>query len=45
VIEKPDLSWYQKGRTILDFTEATDDGLVVASSGSYANNLHFATDR
>ena len=27
----------QKGRTILDFNEARDDGVAVASAGPYAN--------
>jgi len=36
------LSRYQKGRPILHFNEATDDGVTVASAEPYANNLHFA---
>jgi len=35
---------FQKGKTILDFNEARDDGLAVASAGPYANYLHFAPD-
>jgi len=35
---------YQKGRTIMDFTEARDDGMEVASAGPYAN-VHLAPDR
>jgi len=38
-------SWYQKGRTVLDFNEARDDGVAVASAASYANHLHFAPNR
>ena len=36
------VSHYQKGRTILDLTEARNDGVAVASAGLYANHLHFA---
>jgi len=32
-------------KTILDFTEARDDGVAVASAGSYANHLHLTLDR
>ena len=39
------VSWYQTGKTILDFNEARDDGVAVASAGSYANHLHLAADR
>jgi len=39
------VSQYQKGRAILDFGEARDDGLAVASAGPHANHLHFAQDR
>ena len=39
------VSWHQKGRTILDFNEATDDGVAVASAGPYANHLHLTPDR
>jgi len=38
------VSWHQKGRTILDFTEARDDGVAVASAGPYANYLHHTPD-
>jgi len=39
-------SWYQKGRTILDFIEERDNLVaVVASAGTYANHLHFAPDK
>jgi len=31
--------------TILDFTEARDDGVAVASAGPYANDLHLTPDR
>jgi len=34
-----------KGYTILDFAAARDDGVAVASSGPYANNLHLTPDR
>jgi len=34
----------QKGRNILDFTEARDDGMAVASTGPYAKHLHFDPD-
>jgi len=33
------VSWHQKGKTILDFNEARDDGVKVASSGSYAKHF------
>jgi len=33
------VSWHQKGRTILDFNEARDDEVSVASAGPYANHL------
>jgi len=29
----------------LDFNEARDDGVTVASAGRYANHLHLAPDR
>ena len=29
----------------MDFSEARDDGVTVASAGLYANHLHFAPDR
>jgi len=35
----------QKGKTILDFNEARDDAVAVASAGPYANHLHLAADR
>jgi len=44
------LSWttwesqHQKGQTILNFNEASDDGVAVASAGPYANHLHLAAD-
>jgi len=38
------VSQHQKGRTILDFNEARDDGAAVASAGLYANHLHLAAD-
>jgi len=31
-------------QTILDFTEARDDEVAVASTGPYANHLHLAPD-
>jgi len=34
-----------EGKTILDFNEARDDGVAVASTGPYANHLHLALDR
>jgi len=42
---KPKVNRYQKGRTILDFNEARDDGKAVASAEPYANYLHLASDR
>jgi len=39
------ISWHQKGETSLDFNEAKDDGVAVASAGPYANYLHLAPDR
>jgi len=36
---------HQKGKTILDFNEARDDGVAVASVGPYSNHLHFASNR
>jgi len=39
------VSWHQKGKTNLDFDEARDNGVAVASAGPYANHLHFAPDR
>jgi len=32
------VSQYKKGRTILDFIEARDDGMAVASAGPYADH-------
>jgi len=34
-----------KDKTILDFNEARDDGVAVASAGPYANHLHLTSDR
>jgi len=34
-----------KGKTSMDFNEARDDRVAVASAGPYANHLHLATDR
>jgi len=39
------VTWHQKGLTHLDFDEARDDGVVVASAGLYANHLHLTLDR
>ena len=39
------MSWHQKGKTNLDFNEARDSEVAVASVGSYANHLHLALDR
>jgi len=39
------VSRHQKGETILDFNEARDDGIAVASAGPDANHLHLAADR
>jgi len=36
------VSQHQKGWTNLDFNEARDDGVAVASTGPYANHLPFA---
>ena len=38
-------SQHQKGPASLDFNEARDDGVAVASAGPYANHLHLAPDR
>jgi len=35
---------HQKGKTILDFNEAADDGVAVASAGPYANHLDLTPD-
>jgi len=39
------VSCYQRGRTTLNFTEARDDRVAVASAGPYANQLHIGPDR
>jgi len=39
------VSQHQKGKINLDFNEATDDGVAVASAGPYANHLYLASDR
>jgi len=39
------VSWHRKGYTNLDFNEARDDGVVVASAAPYANYLHLVLDR
>ena len=39
------VSRYRKGRTALDFNEARDVGMSVASAGLCGNHLHFAPDR
>jgi len=36
---------HQKGSANLDFNEARDDGVTVASAGPYANHLNPAPDR
>jgi len=36
---------YREGKTSLDLNEAGDDGMAVASTGPYANNLHLTADR
>jgi len=38
------VSWHQKGKTNLDFNEARDDRVAVASAGPYVNHLHLAPD-
>jgi len=38
------VSRHQKGRTILDFNEARDDGVALESAGPYANHLHLTPD-
>jgi len=35
----------ETGRHPFDFSEARDDGVAVASGGSYANHLRLAPDR
>jgi len=37
--------WHQKGENNLDYNEARDDGVAVASAGTYAHHLHVAADR
>jgi len=39
------VSWHQKGRTILDFNKARDNEVAMASDGQHANHLHLAPDR
>jgi len=39
------VSRHQKGKTILYFNEARDDGVGVALAGPYANHLHLISDR
>jgi len=39
------VSQNQKGKTIVDSNEATDDRVAVASAGPYANHLHHTPDR
>jgi len=39
------VSRHQKGRINLDFNEARDDGVAVASGGPYASHLHLTPDR
>ena len=45
------LEFYSLGKpapekyTILNFTEARDDGVAVASAEPYANHLHLTPDR
>jgi len=39
------VSQHQKGRTILDFNEASDNGVAVASAAPYANHLHHTPNR
>jgi len=38
-------SWHQKGYTNLDYDEAKDDWVAMASARPYANHLHFAPHR
>jgi len=33
-----------KGKTILEFNKAKDDGVAVASAGPYVNHLHLVID-
>jgi len=37
--------WCQKVSTNLNFNEARDDGVAVASAGPYADQLHLVPDR
>jgi len=39
------VSQYQKGKTILDFNEARDNGVALVSAGPYASHLHFIPGR
>jgi len=39
------VSRHQKVKAILDFNEARDDGVAVASAEPYANHFHIAADR
>ena len=39
------VSRHQKGRTILDFKEARDDRVALASAGPYGNHFHLDPDR
>jgi len=39
------VSRHQKARTILDFNEARDDRVAVASAGPYTNHLHLTPNR
>jgi len=36
---------HQKGRTILDFNEARDDGVAVESVGLYTGHVHLTANR
>jgi len=38
------VSRHQKGKIVLDFTGARDDGVAVALAGPYANHLHLSPD-
>jgi len=42
---KNKVSQHQKGKTILDFNEARDHRVAVASVRPYANYLHLSPDR
>ena len=39
------VSWQQKGKTILDFNEASNDQVAAASAGPYVNHLNLVPDR